>query len=80
MPYAVDFDRNQKRVEINKQIIEKHTKNVKEVWSKGNSSVEQAFYHIHLGDWISYYLSEINQVDIMAIDSIDLLKSELAKF
>ncbi len=77
---ASDFDRNQKRVEINKQIIEKHTKNVKEVWSKGNSSIEQAFYHIHLGDWISYYLSELNQVDIMAIDSIDLLKSELAKF
>ena len=76
----IDFERNQKRVEINKQIIEKHTKNVQEVWSKGNSAVEQAFYHIHMGDWISYYLSELNQVDIMAIESIDLLKSELAKF
>jgi len=75
-----DFDRNQKRVEINKQIIEKHTKHVQEIWSKGNSSIEQAFYHIHMGDWISFYLSELNQVDIMAIESIDLLKSELAKF
>jgi glucose/mannose-6-phosphate isomerase len=75
-----DYDRNQKRVEINKTIISRFTNNVAEVWSKGNSTIENAMYHIHYGDWLSYYLSELNQVDIMAIDSIDFLKAELAKF
>lgn len=75
-----DFDRNQKRVEINKSIIEQYTPNIYEVWSKGASKLERILYHIHFGDWVSMHLSELNNVDVMAIDAIDRLKSELAKF
>lgn len=74
-----DFDRNQKRVEIIKGIISEKTDHVYEVWSKGNSAIEKALYLINFGDWVSYYLSELNQVDILDIKSIDLLKSELGK-
>ncbi len=74
-----DFNRNQKRIEINKSIIGQKTNQVLELWSKGNSPIERALYLVHFGDWVSYYLSEINQVDIMDIKSIDLLKSELSK-
>ncbi len=74
-----DFDRNQRRIGIIKEIIGGKTPHQEDVWSKGNSSVTNALYLIHYGDWVSYFLSEINQVDIMDIKSIDRLKSELSK-
>lgn len=74
-----DYERNQKRIEIIKGIIAGKTDHLYEVWSKGSSNIQRALYLIHLGDWASYYLSELNQVDIMDIKSIDLLKSELSK-
>lgn len=74
-----DFDRNQKRIDIIKEIMLQKTPEAIEIWSKGDSSIERALYLIHLGDWTTYYLSELNQVDIMDIKSIDHLKSELSK-
>jgi len=74
-----DFYRNQKRVEISSEIIQKHVAQVYDIWTQGVSKIEQAFYLIHLGDWISYYLSEERKVDIFDIDVIDHLKSELSK-
>jgi len=74
-----DYERNQKRIEIIKEIIGQKTPHVFEVWSKGETPIQRAMYLIHLGDWVSFYLSELNQVDIMDIKSIDLLKSELSK-
>ncbi len=74
-----DNTRNQKRMDIIKGIIGEKTEHVYEMWSKGDSAVQRALYLVHFGDWVSYYLSEINQVDIMDIKSIDLLKAELSK-
>lgn len=74
-----DNPRNQKRMDIIKGIIGEKTEHVYEMWSKGDSAVQRALYLVHFGDWVSYYLSEINQVDIMDIKSIDLLKAELSK-
>lgn len=74
-----EYSRNAKRIEINKQIIASKTIHCHEIWGKGGSILAQALYLIHYGDWISYYLSEINQVDILDISSIDFLKSELSK-
>lgn len=74
-----DNPRNQKRMDIIKDIIGAKTPHVHELWSKGENNIERALYLVHFGDWVSYHLSEINQVDIMDIKSIDLLKSELSK-
>lgn len=74
-----DFDRNQVRININKEVISKYTSNVSEVWSKGNSKIENTLYHINLGDWVSWYLSEMNNVDAIEIDVINYLKGALAK-
>jgi glucose/mannose-6-phosphate isomerase len=76
---STDFKRNQKRIEINKSIIAEKTNQVLEINSKGSSNIERILYLVHFGDWVSYYLSEINKVDIMDIKSIDYLKSELSK-
>lgn len=74
-----DNSRNQKRMDIIQGIIKEKTPHVHEVWSKGNNAIERALYLVHFGDWLSFYLSELNQVDIDDIKSIDLLKSELSK-
>lgn len=76
---STDFERSSRRIEIIKEIIGKKTENINEVWSKGESAVARTLYLIHFGDWVSYYLSKINGVDIMDIRSIDHLKSELSK-
>ena len=74
-----DHYRNQARIEINKSVISDYTSNIIEVWSKGSSKIENTLYHIHLGDWISWYLSEMNNVDAVEIDVIEFLKNSLAK-
>jgi len=74
-----DFDRNQIRIDINKKVISKFTSNIIELWSKGDSILENTLFHIHLGDWTSWYLSKMNNVDAIEIDVINYLKEELAK-
>lgn len=76
---TTDFDRNQKRIEINQSIIKKYAQKPIEIWAKGNSKLVRSFYLIHLTDWISYYLSEMNEVDVTEVKVIDFLKGELAK-
>ena len=74
-----DYSRNKIRMDINKNVILNYTENITEIWSKGNSRIETSLYHINVGDWTSWYLSEMNGVDAIEIDVIDFLKTELAK-
>lgn len=74
-----DYARIQKRIEINKEIFKKYTSNIFEIWSKGDNAIEKAIYCIHLGDWLSFYLSELRGVDSIEVKVIDHLKAELAK-
>lgn len=72
-----DFERNQFRIKINQDIIKGYCLNVIDVWSLGDSNIERALYTIHLLDWVSYDLSELNKVDVMQIDVINFLKGKL---
>lgn len=71
--------RNEKRMEITLEVIASKTK-LLTVEAEGTNLVERSIYLIHLVDWASFYLSEINQTDAMEIKIIDRLKSELANF
>lgn len=71
--------RNLKRYEISKAVIEDKSNAVFVVESKGDTLVSQSLFFIHVVDWASYYLCEMNEADIMDIKIIDYLKSELAK-
>ena len=73
-----DYYRNKKRIEINKSVIEKYTSNISEIWSLGGSPIERSLYLINVGDWISWYLSELNDVDAIEIDVINYLKNSLS--
>lgn len=71
--------RNLTRMKINKDIIGEWAGNLTTLQAKGKSKLAQLFYYLHLGDWVSFYLSELNQEDPMPVKVIDFLKSELAK-
>lgn len=74
-----DYSRTQRRMEISKEVIEKYTNTHFEVWSKGNDKIQKSLYLIVLGDWISIYLAELQNVDPIEIKVINYLKGELAK-
>ncbi len=71
--------RNEKRVDITLEVVASKTK-LLTIDVKGNNLAERSVYMIHLVDWASFYLSEINQTDAMEIKIIERLKSELANF
>jgi len=74
-----DYKRNQIRMKINQKIIKKYTPNIINVVSKGTDLVQRMIYLVHLGDWISWYLSDLRGQDAIEVDVIDFLKSELGK-
>lgn len=73
-----DFDRNQVRIEASKEIIAKHTDKIIEIYSKGNSKIEQTLYLILITDWVSVYLAELRNVDPIEVDVITGLKNKLS--
>ena len=73
-----DHPQNQARIEINKEIIGHYTDTVIEIYTKGESLIEQALYSVHLSDWLSWELAQLRQVDATEVKVIDYLKSQLA--
>lgn len=76
---SLNHPRTSRRWEIAKPIIGEHTSTIIETEAKGNTKLEQDFYLIHLGDWVSYFMAEIKQVDAVEVEVISHLKSEMAK-
>lgn len=75
-----EYDRNLKRIEMNKEVIKQYTSNIHTVIAKGTNEIEQTFYLNAIGDWVSYYLSIENGVEAAEINVINHLKNQLSKF
>jgi glucose/mannose-6-phosphate isomerase len=74
-----DFNRTQVRMDITKSVVSKSTSTYIEVFSKGETAIENALYFILLGDWVSVYLAELKKVDPTEVKVISFLKGELSK-
>jgi len=74
-----DFERNQERMEFTKEVVSQYTKDIVEVYSKGDHDLIRSLYLIHLTDWVSFYLAELKGVDAIEIDVINRLKGKLAE-
>lgn len=74
-----EYARNSSRIELNKNIIGQYAKNMLDVPAKGSTKIQKLIYMIHLGDWVSYYLSDLNEVDPIEVNVINYLKGELSK-
>jgi glucose/mannose-6-phosphate isomerase len=77
---SFDYDRTAKRYEVCKPLFEKYSSGVIDIIAKGNSKLEQFFYLINIGDWITCYLADLKGIDPVEVKVIDHLKGELAKF
>jgi len=74
-----DYERTKARMELTKQVVTKYTPYVFEVYSKGETQLQRSLYLIHFGDWVSWYLSEIRNIDATEVNVIDFLKGQLSK-
>jgi glucose/mannose-6-phosphate isomerase len=76
---SYDHPRTTIRMNVCKDIFASVAGPVKEIKAKGSTLVEQSIYVIHVLDWVSFYLAEVNNVDPFPVDVINFLKNELAK-
>ncbi len=77
---SFDYSRNQKRMNYNKEtVFSKYASNIIEIYSKGDSLLANFIYHIHLEDWISYYIADFKKIDVVEVDVITGLKDFLSK-
>jgi len=72
-----DHPRNRIRQEAVREIIGLRAGTMLRVFSRGDSLLARMFSLIHLGDWVSYYLARLNDVDPTPIPPIVKLKEIL---
>ena len=80
MRYRDDLKQVQLRTDLTKQIITARAPQVIEIYAKGQTTADKMMYMTHLGDWLSWYLAQKNNVNASEIQVIDFLKAELEKF
>ncbi len=74
-----DYIRTQRRMEITADVTKKFTSAFYEIRSKGKTQLQRSLYLLHYGDWLSWYIAEIKDIDATEVNVIDFLKSELSK-
>jgi glucose/mannose-6-phosphate isomerase len=72
-----DYYRTKARYEFTKKVVSEYAGTVSEIFIKGNNAIERTLYLVHLTDWISIKIAEINNTDPVEIRVIDALKNEL---
>jgi glucose/mannose-6-phosphate isomerase len=76
---AEDLPQIRTRMNIVKDIIKDHGVDVVELHTKGKSRLERMFSLVQLGDFISYYLAILNEIDPTPVKVIEELKGKLAE-
>lgn len=74
-----DHPRVQLRMNLTRDLIARSAHKVMELHSEGEGLLARMFSLIYLGDWVSFYLALLYQVDPTPVEVIQYLKSELAK-
>jgi glucose/mannose-6-phosphate isomerase len=74
-----EYERNNFRIDINKNIIIQKTDNFFEVTAQSPTAIGKALWLIHFGDWLSVKLADLRGVDAIEVNVINYLKNELSK-
>lgn len=72
-----DYYRNVERERYAKEVISKCAGQIIDIEGQGDSLIENAMYLIHVGDWVSEFLGQLNQVDTTEVNIITGLKNML---
>ena len=75
----LDHPRNAIRMDISRDLMTEYAESVIEINTEGESHLAQLFFLLHLGDWVSLYLAELNKEEATPVKVIDYLKGELGK-
>jgi glucose/mannose-6-phosphate isomerase len=65
------------RFDITRELLEQHGYAWEIIEARGDSALAQALSVIHFGDYVSYYLAMLNDVDPWSVGNIDLVKKRL---
>jgi glucose/mannose-6-phosphate isomerase len=74
-----DNKRIKMRMKITEKVYKKYASNILHLDSDCKSGLARIFDLIYLGDWVSYYLAILNEVNPTPVDAISYLKTELEK-
>ena len=66
-----------KRIDVTIDIIKDAVSGITEIWPQGNTTLEHVFYQLMYGDYVSAYLSLLNEKDPTEINFINMLKERL---
>lgn len=68
---------NEKRFSFTRDVVTKYTDSVYTVQTKAEDPIVSSLQMIHIVDWASLYLAEVNNIDSIEIDVIKSLKEHL---
>jgi glucose/mannose-6-phosphate isomerase len=74
-----DHPRTQMRIDISKTIIKKSGAEIFELERENPCLLVRLFSLIYIGDFVSFYLSILNNIDPTPVKQVEYLKKELAK-
>jgi len=69
----------QRRFQLMTSLIKNKVYQIYQVEAKGVGKLQQLFYFIHFGDWLSYHISVLRNVDAVDITVLNKLKKALSK-
>jgi glucose/mannose-6-phosphate isomerase len=67
------------RFDITRELLDQHGFAWEAVEARGQSALAQVLSTIHFGDYVSYYLAMLNEVDPWSIGNIELVKERLSQ-
>ena len=76
---SLDHPRNKARFQVTQEILTKRGIAYETIEARGESPLAQMLSAIHLGDYVSYYLAMLYEVDPTPVKAIDYLKERLAQ-
>ena len=76
---ALDHPRVGVRWDVTREMLVRAGVAVEEMFARGESRLAQALSLIHFGDYVSYYLALLHDVDPTPVDAIAFLKGRLAE-
>lgn len=74
-----DHERTKERVNISCEIIKKSKTETMVLKRENGGKLARIYSLIYIGDFVSFYLAILNNIDPTPVESIDYLKKELAK-
>ena len=75
----LDRTRLARRWDVTSELLKRQGVAAQEVWGRGKSKLAQMLSLVHFGDYVSFYLAILNEVDPTPVENIAFLKRRLAE-